>query len=181
MEHKGTKEIETQRLVLRKIKLKDAKNLTELLLDKDVQEFLAGIPSNYTIDMAINYINNVLKPKYKEKDYYDWAVVEKDSNKLIGRIGLFKQDDTRKMADLVWYLNKNFRCKGYTTEAVKEVVKFLQSVGFKRIEAFANIENKASQKVMEKCGFSYEGTLRKYDLTREGDLYDANMFSITTD
>ena len=162
MEHKGTVTIETDRLILRKVELCDVKNLTELLKDKDVQDFLAGIPENYTEEMAVSYISNKLEKNYNKEDYYDWAVVEKETDKLIGRIGLFKQDDERMMADLVWYINK-------------------ESVGYKRIEAFANVKNKASQRVMEKCGFSFEGTLKKYDLDREGNLYDANMFSIVCD
>ena len=181
MEHKGTVTIETDRLILRKVELCDVKNLTELLKDKDVQDFLAGIPENYTEEMAVSYISNKLEKSYNKEDYYDWAVVEKETNKLIGRIGLFKQDDERMMADLVWYINKESRGKGYIPEAVKEIIKLLQSVGYKRIEAFANVKNKASQRVMEKCGFSFEGTLKKYDLDREGNLYDANMFSIVCD
>ena len=85
------------------------------------------------------------------------------------------------MLDLVWYLRKESRGKGYITEAVIEIVKFLQGVGYKRIEAFADIKNTASKRVMEKCGFSFEGTLRKYDLNRDGNLYDADMFSIISD
>lgn len=181
MKHKGTVTIETDRLILRKVQINDAEQLTELLNDKDVQEFLAGIPANYTVEMAVDYITNKLQKKYSEEDYYDWAIVEKETNKLIGRIDLFKQDDYRMMVDMIWYIHKNSRGKGYMPEAVKEVVAFLQSVGYKRIEAFADVRNKASQRVMEKCGFSFEGTLRKYDLTREGDLYDANMFSIVCD
>ena len=179
MQHKGTQIIETSRLILRKVELIDAENLTKLLNDKEVQEFLAGIPANYTVQMAVDYILNKLQKKYNDESYYDWAVVEKERNKLIGRIGLFKQDDYRMMVDLVWYIHKDYRGKGYITEAVKEIIKFLQSVGYKRIEAFADIKNKASQRIMEKCGFTFEGTLKKYDLDRKGNLYDVNMFSIT--
>ena len=61
MEHKGTVTIETDRLILRKVELCDVKNLTELLKDKDVQDFLAGIPENYTEEMAVSYISNKLE------------------------------------------------------------------------------------------------------------------------
>ena len=82
------------------------------------------------------------------------------------------------MADLVWYLNGNYRNRGYISEAVKAVINHLFEIGFERIEAFADVENKASTKVMAKVGMQYEGTLRKYDGRRDDSLYDAEMWSI---
>ena len=82
------------------------------------------------------------------------------------------------MANLVWYIIPTVRGKGYMTEAGKAVVKFLHNTGFDRIEAFADVENIASIKVMEKIGMQYEGTLRKYDCRRDDTLYDAKMYSI---
>lgn len=179
MKNVGTKRIETDRLILRKVVLKDEQSLCELLNDKAVQEYLAGIPANYTNKMAVDYITNTLAEKYKDKKFYDWAIVEKATNNLVGRICVYRQDEERRMADLVWYVCPSIRGKGYATEAAKAVVKTLQEVGFERIEAFANVENIASQKVMEKIGMKYEGTLRKYDYRRDGSLYDAKMYAIT--
>ena len=178
MKHLGTQMIETDRLILRQIEVGDAQNLSNLLNDEKVQEFLAGIPANYTKEMAIDYITNKLSKNYLKKDFYDWGIVDKETNSLIGRICVYKLDDARRMADLVWYIMPTTRGKGYITEAGKAVVNFLQNIGFERIEAFANVENKASIRVMEKLGMEYEGTLRKYDCRRDDSLYDAKMYSI---
>lgn len=178
MEHLGTLTIETERLILRKVVVADAKDLCELLNDEKVQDFLAGIPENYTVKMAIDYINNKLSKNYLKKDFYDWGIEDKNTHKLIGRIGVYKFDEFRRMADLVWYLNPIARGKGFMTEAGKSVIEFLQNIGFERIEAFANVENIASIKVMEKLGMQYEGTLKKYDCRRDDTLYDAKMYSI---
>lgn len=179
MKNIGTKRIETERLILRKIALKDAQPLCELLNDKDVQDYLAGIPSNYTYEMAVDYIGQVLAKKYKDRHFYDWGIIEKASNTLVGRICVYRQDEDRRMADLVWYMFPSVRGKGYTTEAALAVVKLLQSLGYERIEAFANVDNVASHRVMEKIGMKYEGTLKKYDQRRDGTLYDAKMYAIT--
>ena len=82
------------------------------------------------------------------------------------------------MADLVWYIIPTVRGKGYMTEAGKAVVEFLQNIGFERIEAFADVENIASIKVLEKIGMQFEGILRKYDCRRDDTLYDAKMYSV---
>lgn len=63
----------------------------------------------------------------------------------------------------MWLLNANCRNKGYISEGVKAVLNHLFKIGFERIEAFADVENKAGTKVMAKVGMQYEGTLRKYD------------------
>jgi len=178
MKHLGTQTIETDRLILRKVEISDAKNLAILLNDEKVQDFLAGIPANYTEEMAVDYISNVMNKDYLKNDFYDWGIIDKETNNLVGRICVYKYDDYRRMADLVWYIMPTVRGRGYMTEAGKAVVKFLQDIGFERIEAFANVENIASIKVMEKLGMEYEGTLRKYDCRRDDSLYDAKMYSI---
>lgn len=176
--HTGTIEIETDRLLLRPILLLDAQSLYEIVSDKDVLNYLAGLPEYTGVEMAVDYISGKLEKKYKNKDFYDWAVVLKSENKMIGRISVYKQDDYRRMADLVWQLNANYRNKGYISEGVKAVINHLFEIGFERIEAFADVENKASTKVMVKVGMQYEGTLRKYDCRRDDSLYDAEMWSI---
>ena len=176
--HTGTIEIETDRLLLRPILLSDAQNLYELVSDKKVLKYLAGMPEYTGVEMAVDYISGKLEKKYKNNDFYDWAVVLKSENKMIGRISVYKQDDYRRMADLVWQLNANYRNKGYMSEGVKAVINHLFEIGFERIEAFADVENKASTKVMAKVGMQYEGTLRKYDCRRDDSLYDAEMWSI---
>ena len=179
MKHIGTKRIETDRLILRKIALKDAKSLCAILNDKSVLEYLSGIPANYTYKMAVDYIGGKLVERYKDKKFYDWGIIEKATNNFVGRICVYKQDEARRMADLVWFISPDVRGRGYTTEATKAVIDALQDVGFERIEAFADVDNIASQKVMQKAGMQYEGTLKKYDCRRDRSLYDAKMYAIT--
>lgn len=178
MEHIGTQTIQTERLVLRKIKLSDAQDFYELVNDEQIQKYLSGIPVNYTFNMAVDYIGNKMLDNYTKSDCYDWWIEDKSTHKLIGRITVYKLDHYRRMADLIWYINSNFRNKGFMSEAGKSVIKFLQDIGFERIEAFADLGNFASVKVMEKIGMSYEGILRKYDCRRDDSLYDVKMYSI---
>ncbi len=128
----------------------DAKSLYKILIDKDVIKYLSDIPEYTGPEMAVDYITNKLNKKYKEKYFYDWAVAIKSDNKMIGRISVYRQDDERCMADLVWFLDARYRRHGYMSEAVKAVITHLQNVGLERIEAFADVENKASISVMKK-------------------------------
>jgi len=53
-------------------------------------------------------------------------------------------------------------------------------IGINRIEAFISPENKASIRVLEKCGYSYEGLLRQRDLIK-GKLEDAYVMALLKD
>jgi len=128
--------------------------------------------------MAVDYITNILAPDYEKLDFYDWGFIDKKTNKMIGRVSVYRQDEDRRMADLVWFINGEFSGNGYTTEAVQSVVDYLIDEGFERIEAFAHEENYPSLRIMEKVGMQYEGTLRKYDTLRDGTLYNAKMYSL---
>lgn len=173
----GTVKIETERLILRKLMACDSHSIYTLCTDKDILKYLAGIPEYTGIEMAENYIKFTI-PKYENKDYFDWAICLKENNTMIGRISSFKFDEDKRMVDLAWQLIKEHRGKGYMTEAVKAIVEYFSKIGCERIEAFADKDNIASNKVIKKAGFEFEGILRKYDLNRDGKLYDANMYSI---
>ncbi len=173
----GTTTLNTQRLTLRRLNQGDAQALFTLCTDEDILKYLAGISPYTDISMAYSYLEK-LEQKYKTNNYFDWAICLKDSDMMIGRITSYAVDEDKRMIDIAWQMNKEYRSKGYMTEAVKEVIKQLSKLGFERIEAFADVDNIASNKVIKKCGFEFEGTLRKYDLNRQGKLYDANMYAI---
>ncbi len=70
------------------------------------------------------------------------------------------------------------RGKGYGTEAAQLMVDYLfLSKELARIQAIADVRNKASQKILEKAGFKKEGTMRKAVFNR-GELRDYNLYSI---
>lgn len=71
------------------------------------------------------------------------------------------------------------RGKGYATEAVQILVDFLfLTRQLERIQALIDVENTASQKVIEKAGFFREGELRNAYWPR-GEWRNAYMYSIT--
>ena len=80
--------------------------------------------------------------------------------------------------EIAYGLNPNERGKGYGTEAVQLVVDYLfLSKDLARIQAIADVRNKASQRVLEKAGFQREGTIRKSIFNR-GELRDYYLYSI---
>lgn len=121
-------------------------------------------------------IRSELEKRYGEAhpEQQTFVVEMKDGSK-IGLISHFLID---RVPTLGTFLIPSERGKGYCTEAAQIVVDFLfLSKDIVRIQTIINIENKSSQKVVEKVGFLREGTLRKYSFIR-GKWTSAHVYSI---
>jgi RimJ/RimL family protein N-acetyltransferase len=88
-----------------------------------------------------------------------WFFIEKKDGTKVGFIHHFLWGN---MLEIGYVLIPTERGKGYCTEAVQLMVDYLfLSKDIVRIQAVTHVENKASQKVLEKTGFKKEGILRK--------------------
>ena len=104
-----------------------------------------------------------------------WFIIEKKDGSKIGFIGYFPKDDCLEIG---YALLPNERKEGYCTEAVEIIVDFLfLSRDIVRIQAYTDVGNKASQKVLNKANFKKEGVLRKFRFVR-GEWKDYAVFSI---
>jgi RimJ/RimL family protein N-acetyltransferase len=93
-------------------------------------------------------------------DDFTWAVTKRDGS-LIGGIGLRIRDREFK-AELGYLIGRPYWGRGYATEALRAVVQWaLQQAQVFRVWAVCDVENAASARVLEKCGFEKEGLLRK--------------------
>jgi RimJ/RimL family protein N-acetyltransferase len=83
---------------------------------------------------------------------------------------------TVKLLEIGYALLPNERRKGYCTEATQLIVDYLfLSMDVSRVQASTSIRNKGSQRVLEKVGFTREGTIRK---TARGARRDIYLYSI---
>ena len=107
-------------------------------------------------------------------------VIEKKDGSKIGILHYFdsKFGGYAKSKEVGYFLIPEERGKGYCTEAVQLVLDYLFLVHpLSRIQAICATTNKASQRVLEKCGFQHEGILRQLGFF-SGTLKDLSIFSI---
>jgi RimJ/RimL family protein N-acetyltransferase len=100
----------------------------------------------------------------------------------VGAISVTPTGDPNR-AELGYVLARAHWGKGVVTAAVKRTVAtvFGEVQGLQRVEALVDVANPASQRVLEKAGFTREAVLRKYGAIK-GDVKDMVMFSfIDTD
>lgn len=113
-----------------------------------------------------------------------WAIVDRHDRKVIGSIGL--HPDRRR-------LNRNCRVIGYAlaepywghglmTEAARRVLEHAFCDLALDLVAVCHFPfNVRSRRIIEKCGFVHEGTLRQATLLYDGTVYDDVCYSLTRD
>ena len=169
------REIETQRLILRPLDVeKDAADLLELFADKQSAYFNFTSPKETVDEVKLFLLNVFFKP------YGVWAVVEKESGKCIGTVDLVLNQIEKNDAVTIGYgLVPNKRGQGYATEMVKTIVQIcFEKIELTRIGANVNPENKESCKLLERCGFTKEGVIRKYQRATDGELVDMAVYGV---
>ena len=172
-----TKTLETERLILRKFKKSDVKDVFSNYASRiEVTKFLTWKPHK-NLEETEAYLNFIL-PKYETEQTYRWAIVLKETNEVVGCIDVVDLKIKRKCAELGYVLGDKFWGKGLMSEAGKKVLDYLFAEGFERIEAVHDIENPKSGRVMEKIGMTYEGTLKKSRMNNSGKLVDCKIYAI---
>lgn len=180
MNNVGTVNLETERLLLRKGTLNDAKAVYDNY-GKDPMVSKYVLWNRHTsINDAINLMKK-WEESYSDLSSYKWLVVEKESQKVIGSITAVKIDNVNKTVALGYCFGSEWWNKGYATECLKIVVKFFfEKVKIETIYANHLIDNVASGKVMKKVGMIYEGTLRNRIIDKNsGQPMSLDTYSIT--
>lgn len=165
----------SERLTLREITEADLNDFFDLFSDFEVLKFYGMRPYKSPED-ASGFMGRLIN-KFRSKSGIRWAISVKGQKEMIGTIG-YKYWDTRSCkAEISYELKQKFWNNGYITEALKQVVDFGFENGLNRIEAWDMKGNIASRRVLEKLGFTYEGTWREHTYW-DGKNYDIEWFSI---
>lgn len=178
MNHQGTVNIETKRLVLRKFKLGDGAAAYQNWTSEDkVTEFLRW-PTHLDIETSENVVKMWVEG-YNKPDFYQWAITLKEhGDEPIGTIGVVEQNEELGIVHIGYCIGSKWWHQGITSEAFSAIIPFLfEQVGVNRIESEHDPKNMHSGNVMTKCGLVYEGTLREADFNNTG-IVDAALYSI---
>lgn len=160
MENQGTKQIETDRLLLRRFRMEDAEAMYQnWASDPEVTKFLTW-PTHGNVNVTKYLLSDWVK-RYEESPYYNWVMELKETGEIIGNISVVKLREDIAAADMGYCMGRAWWGKEFMPEALRGVMRYLfVEVGLNRIAACHDVNNPKSGRVMEKAGMKLEGIWR---------------------
>lgn len=177
LDHKGTNIIETDHLILRPFRSSDAEYMfRNWANDREVTKYLTWNAHRSLSDSEA--VINMWTAQYNDNSRYNWAIVLKELGEPIGGIDVVKIYENTDAAEIGYDIGREWWNKGIVTEAFRAIIPYLFEIGFNQIRACHAVKNPASGRVMQKCGLTYEGTLRQFFRANSGELLDISYYSI---
>ncbi len=155
----------TDRLFIRDHSSEDLASHHELLSDKKVMWFLQGLMTNSIEESEANLRTAIDQIGCTDRKYYFFRIENKLTNEHIGEIGYTVLDFTPvgKHVEVGYFIRDKYWGFGYTAEALKKVIQFaFEENDVYRILCGCLKENKASERVMQKCGMIKEAEFKEY-------------------
>ncbi len=139
------------------------------------------VPSSYTIDHAIDFVRS--DPfSFAERRELRFVIEYGNGTDLVfaGVISLHTINIKNHCAEIGYWMEKSMRGKGIGTIAAKVITDYgLRTLGFRRIDGLADVENSASQKLLMSAGYAKEGILRNKVTRDDGRQIDMALFATT--
>ena len=144
--------LDTTRLHLRAPVEQDSDAIISIAGDWEVARRLARVPHPYTRADVRFFFDHVMPNEPT------WAIVWRQTSRLIGMIGLVPTQDGRG-AELGYYIARDHWGRGIATEAALAVSRFgFESFGYLKLTSGYHTDNPASGRVLAKLGFTIVGT-----------------------
>lgn len=171
-------EIQTKRLLLRKLRMGDVQDYYDRLgSSRAVTRYMLW-DAHRDISQSVASIEKTLR-RYEEGRCYRWGIARREDDRIIGVMELLRFDETENTCSFAYMLGEDFWGRGYATEALKAALGFaFDSLKVDAVEVDHMAENAASGAVMRKVGMKYICTEKaKYE--KNGILQDAPVYRIT--
>lgn len=168
--------LETERLTLREVTVRDAADLHAYFGDSETAEYIP-----HTAVKAVSETEKILSRASKyfaERDSFRFAIERKGDGKVMGIFDLHSLSSEHQRMEIGYGLGKAYRGFGYMTEAVRGVIRFaFEEMGMHRIEAECETENIRSIRVAERCGMTLEATRRENEINK-GRFVSNHVYAI---
>ena len=151
--------LDTPRLTFRRMLKRDSADMFEYASRPEVTEYLLWSPHE-SESYTRRYLS-YLQSRYRSGDFHDWALVYRETGKMIGTCGFTRFNLEANSAEIGYVLNPACWGRGLAPEAVRRILQFgFLELRLHRIEAHYIVGNDRSRRVMDKVGMVYEGILR---------------------
>ncbi|TGV00337.1 GNAT family N-acetyltransferase [Flavivirga rizhaonensis] len=151
--------IETERLVLRELRMSDLDGMFELDSDPEVHKYLGNKPVKAK-EESQKILEGVLR-QYTDRGIGRWALINKETQEFMGWSGLrlnteYTMNGFTEFYDVGYRIIKRFWGKGYATESGKKAVDYAFNVlKLPELYGMTEIGNRASHNALLKIGLEY--------------------------
>ncbi len=165
--------IDAGNCILRPFRETDVERLAEIANDADVARYMADrFPNPYTLEDARWWIHSHLA----STSMNNFAI--EAGGELVGGIGMDPLDAERRVgAQFGYWLGTAYRRRGIATAAVNAFTNYaMNERRFIRLEAAVYAPNVPSMRVLERCGYTFEGIMRSAIIKRD-EILDAHLYA----
>ncbi len=159
------------------VALSDANALAALIARNvsHLQTFMPKVVGLGTTASATSYLTSVIE-KRELSQVLEWHIVQ--NGVLCGAVRLNHIELACSKTSIGYYVGADFQGKGLATASVRAVIAYaFEHLGFNRVELRCATGNRASQRVAEHLGFSWEGLLRQAEFVNS-EYLDHFVYSI---
>jgi ribosomal-protein-alanine N-acetyltransferase len=148
--------IETERLIIRPMRVTDVPALKKWLPDRSIYAYWGKSPSKTEMKPELLFE----KTERPSKSFH-LGIAEKKNDEMIGDLWVYLIENDR-MAQVAIRLSKVEQGKGYGTEALSAMTRFcFENTELQRLWTKVDVRNMASCRMLEKCGYTKEGRIRQ--------------------
>lgn len=150
--------LRSERLILRKWQESDVDRLINIASQKHIAYWLPDWAE--CSDWALKWVNGTVKEGYAVNDpmnhFMTWAIVLKESDKLIGMINIGSDEYDKKEVGTGYFIDSDYKNNGYMTEALKSLCEYVfTKYKYDHIALMVQPDNAASIAVAQKAGFRF--------------------------
>lgn len=166
----------TERLVLRQVQHADAPAVLLSFGDPVVQLYNGPV---LDLNGVHDLIANEVRAGYEKKESVVWGVTEREKDVVIGMIGLWNWDKYHRRVMLGYDLARVYWGHGFMTEGLTAVLTFaFTQMNLNRVDAYTIADNHRSVRLLERLGFTREGTRRGFSWEDDGTFHDSAIYGL---
>ncbi len=173
-------EILGERVLLRPLNLSDSERLVSLInaSANELREFMPWMREKITRKEEDDYLLRAVQEMNLNQAFH-FAMVLKEAKEVIGVIATHPIDWLNESASIGYWIATEFSGKGYTTESVVLILEGLfMEVKLHRVAVSAATDNRASNRIIEKIGFRFEGVQKLAGKVAPSQWKDLNTFAL---
>ena len=157
----GTKTLETKRLTLRRFEYSDNASMRKHWVSDPLVQKMYSEPVYCTEGEVRSLLEKYIEAY--QNNACRWAITLRGDTECIGQIAYFMVNEVNHWGEIEYCIGREFQNNGYITEAVRRILQYgFDEINLHKVQICHKSINEPSRRVIEKCGFTYEGTLRDF-------------------